>query len=105
MKELGYEVISNTFAYKPNLLAGLVDAERSGKHLRLGKRKVRRCPRGCDQDDSYQPESMYAKPGYHVLRIVVVLALGAWVIPQQADVVLAIQIPSLSEKIVVTMPT
>ena len=41
LKNLGYEVISSTFAYKPKLLAGLAGSCVTAKHLRLDKRKVR----------------------------------------------------------------
>ena len=105
LKDLGYEIISSTFAYKPKLLAGLAGSSKTAKHLRLDKRKVRWCLRGCDHNESYPHGETYAAtPGYHCLRIIIVLALEAGVIPQQADVVSAFQIPPLHAKIAVTMP-
>ena len=56
LRGMGYEIISSTFAYTPKTLA------KKGI-LVLDKRKVRWCPRGCDQVDSYDLPTYSATPG------------------------------------------
>ena len=65
---MGYEIILSAFAYQTKTLA-------KGDILILENRKVRWCPKGCDQVDLYDLTTYSATPGYFVLRMVIVLAI------------------------------
>ena len=95
LKQQGYEIVSSTFVYKPK-------PRSDGK---LDKRKTRLCARGIDQYESYDLTTFAATPAYSVLRLVIICALNAGVQPQQADIVSAFQIPTLREKICITLPS